>query len=545
MATKEVQSTVATTTEKNFEERATEMAQNVLASMKWFFQKSQKWDDNAEKKPKRPSRAFALTHKDALFAVFIALIIIAWAGFYWWIVYEKYESINSRTSNLKQLSTYNNLTPNESVLSLYIEGNDINTVDGMISVSDNIYDTLVNREEFKQQQKSYYEVLLQNIYLPSLNLRKNPYTQNFDLSILWQKYLEKDKFQDLYLIQYRSDFVKYVGNDADYNVVESISIWDIEPVEDTDYFYIPISIWFTSPNKRSFLLLVNKLSMTSNSNNVALLNEFFFYLLMNIKERKATAINKLMMEYWEEFSTSSNRDGPKNFEDLDEESLLQYQDKVIWYNLYKWLNYNWTGDNRTPLIDDALIVETIRENTLCDNTTSNSECFYNFREKYRNLPYLAYKVWLENQANRTSWLLSFLKDLPSVITITNFWFEKYSNSSFLNNEEEQYQWTLSFNAYWRNISDQDLQETASRLWRLCFWINSDQIISPDMALSRVESTIASLWWSNEAINVTALWELQSVFKSVSETYDELTNYEKMIKLFEIWRMVNDANLCNS
>jgi hypothetical protein len=36
-------------------------------------------------------------------------------------------------------------------------------------------------------------------------------------------------------------------------------------------------------------------------------------------------------------------------------------------------------------------------------------------------------------------LLSFLRDLPPAIAIKDFWFEKYSNSSFLNNEEEQYE----------------------------------------------------------------------------------------------------------
>jgi hypothetical protein len=46
------------------------------------------------------------------------------------------------------------------------------------------------------------------------------------MTLLWQKYLENDKFQDLYLIQYWSDFVKYVWNDADYNTVDSISVWE-------------------------------------------------------------------------------------------------------------------------------------------------------------------------------------------------------------------------------------------------------------------------------------------------------------------------------
>jgi hypothetical protein len=34
--------------------------------------------------------------------------------------------------------------------------------------------------------------------------------------------------------------------------------------------------------------------------------------------------------------------------------------------------------------------------------------------------------------------LEFLRDLPPVIAITNFGFEKYSDSSFLNNKEEEY-----------------------------------------------------------------------------------------------------------
>jgi hypothetical protein len=78
--------------------------------------------------------------------------------------------------------------------------------------------------------------------------------------------------------------------------------------------------------------------------------------------------------------------------DLTNEQRLSYQDKVIGYELYNWINYDGTGQYNTPLIDDDLIVETIKENTMCDSTISDSECFYNFRDKYRNLPYIAYKI---------------------------------------------------------------------------------------------------------------------------------------------------------
>jgi hypothetical protein len=46
--------------------------------------------------------------------------------------------------------------------------------------------------------------------------------------------------------------------------------------------------------------------MTSNQNNIALLNEFFFYLLNAIREDKKELIDKYMQEYLKEFSSSSS-----------------------------------------------------------------------------------------------------------------------------------------------------------------------------------------------------------------------------------------------
>jgi hypothetical protein len=76
-------------------------------------------------------------------------------------------------------------------------------------------------------------------------------------------------------------------------------------------------------------LLVNKLSITSNQNNIALLNEFFFYLLNAIKENKTKDINELMEKYWNLFASSSNRKFSKNIKDLTEEERDLYRDRVI------------------------------------------------------------------------------------------------------------------------------------------------------------------------------------------------------------------------
>ena len=514
-----------------------------LSKIKWFFQKSDKVQKGQNRG--RLTKAFHFTRKDSIISTLVALVVVWGAIYYWKVVLDEYASINDRAEELRYLSSYDDANIDKEKVSSYTDWSENSTIEDLILLNNNIQKSIEEDNARKQQQKKYYETLLQNIYLPSLNTWKDPYTKNFNMAVLGQKYLETDKFQDLYLIQYWSDFVKYVWNDADYNEIDQVTIWDKTVLEwNPAYFYIPVTISFSSPNKRSFLLLVNKLSTTSNQNNIALLNEFFSHLLEIIKKDKTEEIEQLMQEYREDFTSSSNRKFSKNFWELSEEERSIYRDRVVWYNLYHWINGDSTTKNATQLINDDIIVKVIKDSASCENVTEQT-CFYNFREKYRNLPYLAYKIWMENQDNRTKWLLEFLQDLPPAIAITNFWFEKYSNSSFLNNEEEKYEWRVSFNAYGRNILDPELEEASKMLWKLCFWNTSTNEISPEFAIEHIEKTMStSDWWDLKYSNISSLLELQWLLTSIQKSYNGMSNYDKMIKLFEIWRMMNDANLCN-
>ena len=515
----------------------------IMDTIKWFFARfrSDNWDGNSQ----HTTKTFALTRKDSIISVVASLLVVVWAAIYGMYVMKNYAKMNANIEPLKDLSTYDVAVSDQ--VKEFANNAKIELVGDLIDASSDVQEKLDGRERFRDSQKNNYETLLQNIYLPSLNVWKDPYTKNFDITVMGQKYLEKDKFQDLYLIQYWSDFIKYVWNDADYNIVDNISIWDIVEMDDSWYFYVPVNVSFTSPNKRSFLLLVNKLSMTSNTTNIALLNEFFFSMIMGINDSKKDEIEELKSKYRYTFSSSTSWDGPSDLWSLEWDQLSGYINKVIWYNLYQWIN--WEEDS--PLVDDDLILATIKKSVSCDSK-SDAECLYKFRERYRTLPYLAYKIWMDtsiqlpSSSQRTKWLKEFLQDLPSVIAITNFGFNKYSNASFLNNEEEQYAWSLTFRAYGRSVSSDELNEAASALWKLCFWEWIDgQIkpISPSEALSSVESRMASLWWEEKSSNVVPLIELKWLFDDINNQYGGLTNYNKMIKIFEMWRMMNDANLC--
>jgi len=50
-----------------------------------------------------------------------------------------------------------------------------------------------------------------------------------------------------------------------------------------DFFSIPVNVSFVAPSKRAFVLLVDKLSISSQESNISLINEFFFHLWDSIK----------------------------------------------------------------------------------------------------------------------------------------------------------------------------------------------------------------------------------------------------------------------
>lgn len=53
-----------------------------------------------------------------------------------------------------------------------------------------------------------YTYLLQYIYLPSLNVRKEKYTDKIDINLMGINFLEKNPFNDITLLQRRGDFFK-------------------------------------------------------------------------------------------------------------------------------------------------------------------------------------------------------------------------------------------------------------------------------------------------------------------------------------------------
>ena len=123
-----------------------------------------------------------------------------------------------------------------------------------------------------------------------MNIRKDRYSDTIDTTIVGQKYLQINPYVDNNLIAHWTDFFRDIGRNTQYNEINDITIGSLTENENGS-FVIPIDVSFSSSNKRSFLMLVDKLSITSNRGNISLINEFLYNLWEQIRKEKSPLLS--------------------------------------------------------------------------------------------------------------------------------------------------------------------------------------------------------------------------------------------------------------
>ena len=233
--------------------------------------------------------------------LFIAVVTFGVAVYFGIQLYNDISYINGKTPDLVNLKSYDLRELQANALTQPI----LKTSDTIKDLLDE--DTLTQGEikkytEYLHSLQIPYTYLLQYIYLPSLNVWKEKYTNKIDINLIGLKFLEKNPFNDITLLQKRGDFFKNLGDNNESNDVLDMKIGDF--VEDEKgFFSMPITVSFVANSKRAFLLLADKLSMTSNKENVSLIDEFFYYFRNEIKKGKEKEIKNLETEYTKIFGS--------------------------------------------------------------------------------------------------------------------------------------------------------------------------------------------------------------------------------------------------
>lgn len=224
-----------------------------------------------------------------------------------------------------------------------------------------------------------------------------------------------------------------------------MNIGDI--VEDqSGFFSMPITVSFVANSKRAFLLLSDKLSMTSNKENISLINEFFYYLWNEIKKDKDKEIKALESNYATIFGSGEQVDN----------------DKLIGYTLYNRI----FNDGPNTLIDDQVIDKTIKSIISCANETDEM-CYYQFRERYRDIPTFGYLLGTDFGTNGAENLKQFVLQLPPIFSIKDFEFDKIKSPTLSDVSNIKYQGKITIVVYGRSASSQEVDQIAQALGNKC------------------------------------------------------------------------------
>jgi len=200
-----------------------------------------------------------------------------------------YMALNAKSQNLTALTNYDLQALNASTLTRDAIQGATDLKDIIVIHQEALAEKDVSVQYFDKLQRPY-TYFFQYILFPSMNIWKDRYSDDIDTSIVGQSYLQKNPYIDNNLIANRTDFFRDIGRNTQYNEINDISIGTLEENENGS-FTLPIDVSFSSSNKRSFLMLVDKLSITSNRGNISLINEFLYSLREELKKEHADALS--------------------------------------------------------------------------------------------------------------------------------------------------------------------------------------------------------------------------------------------------------------
>lgn len=456
----------------------------------------------------------------------VAVMSVLVTMFFAWRVWNYLHQLDKETFQLEEIALYD-------INQLRAHPNTQKDIKNMTNIKDifSYYkdnaQTIQRYQQYLETLKVPYEYFLQYRYLPSLNIWKNNYTQQINTDLIGRDFLEKNPYDDIILLQKWSNFFKQVGYNQT-NQISDMYVWDIQERSD-GLFTIPITVSFTSSSKRAFLLLADKLSLTSNETNITLINEFMYHLRQQIKESKAVELQTIAQK-------TINSELSGDFGTIESPNL----DKIIWYYLEQWIFY----EAENVLIDQAILIKTINTLMACENQDTEY-CMYEFREKYRTVPQLAYLFKWELALDTVGSFKTFLAQLPPIISIDSFTFDKVLSKASTAVWSTQYQGQVTIKVFGRWISSEEVTQIANKLGKKCF--AKEKELSAPEALTIIKQ-VAEQTTDNARIDSTqssTLRELEQIIQDISDSFSTLSNYQKIVRLFEIYRMLDQANICEA
>lgn len=444
---------------------------------------------------------------------FVLSIVFAISMIWYWFMTQ--QKLDNKSDTLSSTSVYSldSLQNDETIKDSFPLRKKLSDI---LWYENQIDENITNTRLQRQRLSVPFDNFLNMLYTPTINIWRDPFSQKIDTTLIGKKYIENNPYGDITVIQQRTNFFKDVWVIDSYNTVSDVRIGKAEASKIEWYFSIPVTVQFETPNKRSFLLLINKISMTAYIQNLSLINEFMYYVWETIKEEKQDVLTQSDLFSGVLVTNPDNHD-----------------DRAIWYLLYSWI-VKW---QENKLINQDIIAKSIRKTAWC-TTEEQKECMYMFREKMRALPYLAYGVAREG-VDIIEWLKFFFSNMPPILSIETFSFEE----KIVKKIKSWYKGTISLRIYGKDILPQEIDNISWELWSMCFL--SKEGLNIGNAKARVEKSIFELGkWNLNIQRSTTLNQILLFITKIEKEYPELTNQKKVVRLFELYRTLKENSLCD-
>lgn len=147
-------------------------------------------------------RFFKDNKNNSKIMLLIAIITTGLAVYFAIQLYNDVTYLNGKSADLYKLSSYDvrTLETNENTQAIFKSSD---TIDDLLQENTSTQGEITKYTEYLHALQIPYTYLLQYIYLPSLNVWKEKYTEKIDVNLIGIKFLEKNPFNDITLLQRR------------------------------------------------------------------------------------------------------------------------------------------------------------------------------------------------------------------------------------------------------------------------------------------------------------------------------------------------------
>ena len=128
---------------------------------------------------------------------------------------------------------------------------------------------------------------------------------------------------------------------------------------------------------------------------------------------------------------------------------------MIGYHLYHWI----FDDQKNILIDESVLESTIKSLMFCTNLDIG-QCYYEFRDKYRNLSSFAYTVSQDVSDDVVSDFKDFFVDFPSILSLNDFTFDKVISTELSDFNKQIYRGAVTIHVYGKSIPQEEVDQIA-------------------------------------------------------------------------------------